>query len=190
MFITSHLYWVLLSDVPTEAPTAVTTLPFLDPPIFLSANRTDRGIFLQWLLPEAPSSPLTGFVLQSRRDQGQWVVLNSDISANQSELLVQGLFRVPISSFFIFYLKDLSVWPLDFLHLQPGCMSIHQLFGRWVYVKPMSSFTIDIVELSVGILLCLLSLHQDSSYDLRLMSCSNKALSEPSESVNVSTLGK
>ncbi|XP_040052060.2 uncharacterized protein igsf9b isoform X1 [Gasterosteus aculeatus] len=118
----SEIVSVRTEDVPTEAPTAVTTLPFLDPPIFLSANRTDRGIFLQWLLPEAPSSPLTGFVLQSRRDQGQWVVLNSDISANQSELLVQGLFR-------------------------------------------------------------------DSSYDLRLMSCSNKALSEPSESVNVSTLG-
>ncbi|KAM8886665.1 uncharacterized protein igsf9b isoform 5-T5 [Spinachia spinachia] len=118
----SEIVSVRTEAVPTESPTAVTTVPFLDPPIFLSANRTDRGIFLQWLLPEAPSYPLTGFVLQSRRDQGQWVVLNSDISANQSELLVQGLFR-------------------------------------------------------------------DSSYDLRLMSCSNKALSEPSESVNVSTLG-
>lgn len=31
---------------------------------------------------------------------------------------------------------------------------------------------------------------QDSNYDLRLMSRSNKVLSEPSESVNVSTTGK
>lgn len=31
---------------------------------------------------------------------------------------------------------------------------------------------------------------QDSSYDLRLMSRSSKVLSEPSESVNVSTIGK
>lgn len=36
----------------------------------------------------------------------------------------------------------------------------------------------------------LVSLAQDSSYDLRLMSRSNKILSEPSESVNVSTIGK
>lgn len=34
------------------------------------------------------------------------------------------------------------------------------------------------------------SFSQDSSYDLRLMSRSNKILSEPSESVNVSTIGK
>uniref|UniRef100_A0A4W6G166 Immunoglobulin superfamily, member 9b n=1 Tax=Lates calcarifer TaxID=8187 RepID=A0A4W6G166_LATCA len=75
-----------------------------------------------WSPPEAPSSPLTGYVLQARRDQGQWVILSSNISANQSELLVQGLLR-------------------------------------------------------------------DSIYDLRLMSRSNKVLSEPSESVNVSTIG-
>ncbi|XP_070759948.1 protein turtle homolog A [Enoplosus armatus] len=117
-----NLYWVFLSAVPTEAPTAITTLPILDPPIFLSANRTERGVLLQWSPPEDPSSPLTGYVLQARRDQGQWVILSSDISANQSELLVQGLLR-------------------------------------------------------------------DSSYDLRLMSRSNKVLSEPSESVNASTIG-
>ncbi|KAK9522520.1 hypothetical protein VZT92_018976 [Zoarces viviparus] len=118
----SEIVSVRTEAVPTEAPTDVTTLPFLDPPILLSANQTDRGIFLQWWPPEVPSSPLTGFVLQARRDQGQWVILSSNIGANQSELLVQGLLR-------------------------------------------------------------------DSSYDLRLMSCSNKVLSEPSESVNVSTIG-
>uniref|UniRef100_A0A671XWR7 Protein turtle homolog A-like n=1 Tax=Sparus aurata TaxID=8175 RepID=A0A671XWR7_SPAAU len=95
---------------------------FLDPPIFLSANRTEQGVLLQWSPPEAPSSPLTGYVLQARRDQSQWVILSSDISANQSELLVTGLLR-------------------------------------------------------------------DSSYDLRLMSRSSSVLSEPSESVNVSTIG-
>ncbi|XP_026199942.1 uncharacterized protein igsf9b isoform X2 [Anabas testudineus] len=105
-----------------ETPTEDTTLPILDPPLLLSANCTGQGVVLQWLPPEAPSSPLTGYVLQARRDQGQWVILSSNISANQSELLVQGLLR-------------------------------------------------------------------DSSYDLRLMSCSNKLLSEPSESVNVSTIG-
>uniref|UniRef100_A0A7N6FHP3 Immunoglobulin superfamily, member 9b n=1 Tax=Anabas testudineus TaxID=64144 RepID=A0A7N6FHP3_ANATE len=71
-----------------------TTLPILDPPLLLSANCTGQGVVLQWLPPEAPSSPLTGYVLQARRDQGQWVILSSNISANQSELLVQGLLRV------------------------------------------------------------------------------------------------
>lgn len=80
--------------MPTEKPTSVTTLPILDPPIFLSANRTDEGVLLQWLPPEAPASPLTGFVLQARKDQGQWVTLTNNISANQNELLVQGLLRV------------------------------------------------------------------------------------------------
>ncbi|XP_044223593.1 protein turtle homolog A [Thunnus albacares] len=118
----SEIVSVRTQAVPTEAPMVVTSLPTLEPPVFLSANRTGRGVFLQWLPPEAPSSPLTGYVLQARRDQGQWVILSSNISANQSELLVQGLLR-------------------------------------------------------------------DSSYDLRLMSRSNKILSEPSDSVNVSTTG-
>ncbi|XP_071390323.1 protein turtle homolog A [Centroberyx affinis] len=118
----SEIVSVRTQAVPTEAPTVVTTLPILDPPILLSANRTGRGVLLQWAPPEAPSSPLTGYVLQARRDQGQWVILSSDVSANQSDILVKGLLR-------------------------------------------------------------------DSSYDLRLMSRSNKLLSEPSESVNVSTTG-
>uniref|UniRef100_A0A3B4GNQ5 Protein turtle homolog A-like n=1 Tax=Pundamilia nyererei TaxID=303518 RepID=A0A3B4GNQ5_9CICH len=110
------------SEIITVRTQAVTTLPILDPPIFLSANRTEQGILLRWFPPEAPFSPLTGYVLQARRDQGQWVILTSNISANQSDLLVQGLLR-------------------------------------------------------------------DSNYDLRLMSRCNKVLSEPSESVNVSTIG-
>ncbi|CAB1417674.1 unnamed protein product [Pleuronectes platessa] len=116
----SEIVSVRTQAVPTEPPTAVSII--LDPPTFLSANCTERGVLLQWSPPEAPSSPLTGYVLQVRRDQGRWVLLSNDISANQSELLVQGLIR-------------------------------------------------------------------DSSYDLRLMSCSNKLLSEPSEAVNVSTIG-
>ncbi|XP_022059929.2 protein turtle homolog A isoform X1 [Acanthochromis polyacanthus] len=118
----SEIVTVRTLAVPTDPPTAVTTLPILDPPIFLSVNRTEQGVLLQWLPPEDPSSPLTGFVLQVRRNQGQWVILSSIISANQTELVVQGLLR-------------------------------------------------------------------DSAYDLRLMSRSDKILSEPSESVNISTTG-
>ncbi|XP_010788372.1 protein turtle homolog A isoform X2 [Notothenia coriiceps] len=118
----SEIVSVRTLAVPTEAPTVVTILPMLDPPMFLSANRTDQGVLLQWFPPKAPSAPLTSFVLQARRDQGQWLILSSKIGANQSEVLVKGLLR-------------------------------------------------------------------DSSYDLRLMSRSNKLLSEPSESVNVSTTG-
>lgn len=96
-----NLYGDFLLAVPTVAPTAVTTLPVLDPPIFLSANRTERGVLLQWSPPEDPSSPLTGYVLQARRDRGQWIILSSNITANQSELLVDGLLRVMISLFLI-----------------------------------------------------------------------------------------
>lgn len=87
--------------MPTETPTAVTSFPILDPPIFLSVNRTEQGVLLQWSPPEAPSSPLTSYVLQARKDRGQWVILSGNISANQSELLVQGLLRVMISLFLI-----------------------------------------------------------------------------------------
>uniref|UniRef100_A0A667XVW3 Immunoglobulin superfamily, member 9b n=1 Tax=Myripristis murdjan TaxID=586833 RepID=A0A667XVW3_9TELE len=79
----------------------VTALPTLDPPIFLSANRTGQGILLQWSPPEALSSPLTGFVLQARRDQGQWVILSSNISANQSELLVNKILSEPSESVYV-----------------------------------------------------------------------------------------
>lgn len=94
-------FWVFSSAVPTEKPTSITTLPILDPPILLSANRTEQGVLLQWWPPETPSSPLTGYVLQARRDQGQWVIISSNISANQSELLVQGLLRVMIGLYLI-----------------------------------------------------------------------------------------
>ncbi|XP_068168067.1 uncharacterized protein igsf9b isoform X2 [Antennarius striatus] len=88
----SEIISVRTQAVPTEPPTDV-TLPLLDPPTLLSANRTEEGILLQWSPPEAPSSPLTGYVLQGRQDRGQWVILSSNISANESELLVLGLLR-------------------------------------------------------------------------------------------------
>ncbi|KAK7934217.1 hypothetical protein WMY93_005113 [Mugilogobius chulae] len=96
--------------------------PALGPPIMLTVNQTSDGVVLSWLAPESPSTPLTGFVLQASKDQGQWVIISSNIGANQSELLVKGLLR-------------------------------------------------------------------DSNYDLRLLSRSNKLLSVPSNSVNVSTIG-
>ncbi|CAF92182.1 unnamed protein product, partial [Tetraodon nigroviridis] len=80
--------------VPTEKPTAITTLPVLDPPISLSVNQTEKGVVLQWSPPVGPSFLLTDYVLQARRNQGQWIILSSNISANKTELLVQGLLRV------------------------------------------------------------------------------------------------
>lgn len=65
--------------------------------MLLSANRTDRGVLLRWSPPEAPAVPVTGYVLQARRDQGQWVILSSDLGANQSDMLVQGLLRVSVA---------------------------------------------------------------------------------------------
>ena len=141
--------------MPTEAPSPVTTFPILDPPLFLSANRTRQGVLLQWSPPETPLSPLTGFVLQACRDQGQWVILSSNISANQSELLVQGLLRVKIS---YRLLQAIKATPHKI-----ACFMIKHINGLFFI--------------------------QDSTYDLRLMSRSNKVLSEPSESVSVSTAG-
>ncbi|XP_068506181.1 uncharacterized protein igsf9b isoform X2 [Syngnathus scovelli] len=89
----SEIVTVRTQAVPTEAPTIITTLLILEPPIILSANRTRQGVLLQWSPPEIPSSPLTSYVLQARRNQGQWVILSSNISANESEVLVQGLLR-------------------------------------------------------------------------------------------------
>ncbi|XP_013867513.1 uncharacterized protein igsf9b isoform X2 [Austrofundulus limnaeus] len=89
----SEIVSVRTKAVLTDLPKAVTPLLALDPPTLLSANLTEQGVLLQWLPPEAPVSPLTGFVLQTRLDQGQWVIHSSNISANQSELLVQGLLR-------------------------------------------------------------------------------------------------
>lgn len=90
-----HLWTlIVLLAVPTEVPKTSTGVPALEPPTLLSANRTGRGVLLQWQPPEAPLSPLTGFVLQARRDQGQWIIIGSNIYANRSEVLVQGLLRV------------------------------------------------------------------------------------------------
>ncbi|KAM3599331.1 uncharacterized protein V6R79_003875 [Siganus canaliculatus] len=94
----------------------------LKPPSSLSAHRGSAGVVLQWSLPDARHPPVTGFVLQSRTDQGEWLNLDEDISANSSEIVVPGL-------------------------------------------------------------------HKDCVYELRLLSRRGELLSEPSPSVNVSTLG-
>lgn len=83
--------------MPTETPTAVTTLWILEPPLSVSVNQTEEGVVLQWLPPVGLSFLLTEYVLQARRNQGQWIVLSSNISANKTELLVEGLLRVTIA---------------------------------------------------------------------------------------------
>lgn len=49
---------------------------------------------LRWSPPAAPAFLPTDYVLQARRNQGQWVTLRSNISASESQLLVPGLLRV------------------------------------------------------------------------------------------------
>ncbi|KAM7369263.1 hypothetical protein PAMP_013545 [Pampus punctatissimus] len=92
------------------------------PPTALSANQSSAGVVLQWSLPEDQHPPITGFVLQSRTERGEWFNLDEDISANSSEIVVPGL-------------------------------------------------------------------HKDCVYELRLLSRCGELLSEPSPSVNVSTMG-
>uniref|UniRef100_A0A668A8Q9 Immunoglobulin superfamily, member 9a n=1 Tax=Myripristis murdjan TaxID=586833 RepID=A0A668A8Q9_9TELE len=94
----------------------------LKPPVLLSANQSSAGVVLQWSLPTAQHPPITGFVLQSRTEQGEWFNLDEDISANSSEIIVPGL-------------------------------------------------------------------RKDCVYELRLLSRRGELLSEPSPSVNVSTIG-
>uniref|UniRef100_A0A3Q3J0G8 Immunoglobulin superfamily, member 9a n=2 Tax=Monopterus albus TaxID=43700 RepID=A0A3Q3J0G8_MONAL len=94
----------------------------LKAPASLSANQSSAGVVLQWYLPDAQHPPITGFVLQSRTEQGEWFNLVEDITANSSKIVVPGL-------------------------------------------------------------------HKDCLYELRLLSRRGELLSEPSPSVNVSTMG-
>lgn len=66
----------------------------LKPPVSLSANQGSAGVVLQWSLAEAQHPPITGFVLQSRTEQGEWSNLDEDISANATEIIVPGLHKV------------------------------------------------------------------------------------------------
>ncbi|MBN3317474.1 TUTLA protein, partial [Atractosteus spatula] len=106
----------------TKPPPTVKSPPLLTPPRSLSANQSSKGVVLQWLPPLAESATVTGFILQSRREKGEWVVLEGFIEANQSEILVQGLLK-------------------------------------------------------------------DCNYELRMLSRDGQLISEPSESVNISTAG-
>uniref|UniRef100_A0A3Q1G7K6 Protein turtle homolog A-like n=1 Tax=Acanthochromis polyacanthus TaxID=80966 RepID=A0A3Q1G7K6_9TELE len=90
----------------------------LKPPTSLSAHQDSAGVVLRWSPPEVP---VTGFVLQSRADRGEWFNLDEDIAANSSEIVVP-------------------------------------------------------------------CLHKDCVYELRLLSRRGELLSEPSPSVNVSTV--
>uniref|UniRef100_A0A3Q2XLQ9 Protein turtle homolog A-like n=1 Tax=Hippocampus comes TaxID=109280 RepID=A0A3Q2XLQ9_HIPCM len=103
-----------------EAPTVITTLLTLEPPVILSANRTRQGVLLQWSPPDIPSSPLSSYVLQARRNQGQWVILSNDISANESEVLVQGLLRVRQISSYLLALVIIQCFVPSFLELVPA----------------------------------------------------------------------
>eukprot|EP00063_Salmo_salar_P009224 XP_013984059.1 PREDICTED: protein turtle homolog A-like isoform X2 [Salmo salar] len=62
----------------------------LEPPTSLSANQSLAGIVLQWS-PVAQFPPITGFVLQSRAEQGEWFNLDEDIDANRTVMIVPGL---------------------------------------------------------------------------------------------------
>uniref|UniRef100_A0A673CB36 Immunoglobulin superfamily, member 9a n=1 Tax=Sphaeramia orbicularis TaxID=375764 RepID=A0A673CB36_9TELE len=106
----------------TQTPPRKVPPPSTGPPVSLWADRGPAGVVLQWSPPEAQHPPITGFVLQSRAEQGEWFNLDEDISANSSEIVVPGL-------------------------------------------------------------------HKDCVYELRLLSRRGELLSEPSPSVNVSTVG-
>ncbi|XP_028852567.1 protein turtle homolog A isoform X2 [Denticeps clupeoides] len=88
----SEIITVMTLAPPTDAPTQPPTIIALAPPTSLSANRTMEGILLQWIRPQV-DMPITGFILQARRAQGEWETLNASISTNTSEMIVQGLVK-------------------------------------------------------------------------------------------------
>ncbi|XP_053500703.1 protein turtle homolog A-like [Ictalurus furcatus] len=63
----------------------------LEPPTPLSFNQSSEGVYLRWAVPSTQQLPVDSFVLQSRLEDGEWSTLDEDISANKSEMLVQGL---------------------------------------------------------------------------------------------------
>ncbi|XP_072570036.1 uncharacterized protein [Paramormyrops kingsleyae] len=76
-----------------DPPLVRAKIPNLAPPTSLVANRSSSGLVLQWSPPIPQYPPISGFVLQARHDEGDWLVLERDISPNASELLVQGLLK-------------------------------------------------------------------------------------------------
>ncbi|KAI1904998.1 hypothetical protein AGOR_G00011430 [Albula goreensis] len=80
--------------VPLTEPPPVAMVPNLAPPVSLSVNETSMGIILKWVLPLPQASPITGFIVQSRLEREEdWRILNQDIGANDTEILLQGLMR-------------------------------------------------------------------------------------------------
>ncbi|MCI4380958.1 hypothetical protein PGIGA_G00245980 [Pangasianodon gigas] len=118
----SEIVTIMTLTPPTDPPTVVTDLAALLAPTSLSVNYTAVGVLLQWLPPPAQSPLITAFMLQARREKGEWVTLDREIKVNATEILVQGLTR-------------------------------------------------------------------DSCYELRLLSYGARIVSEPSESVNITTKG-
>nr|XP_049594051.1 protein turtle homolog A-like isoform X2 [Syngnathus scovelli] len=81
-----------ISTVRTLDPTARRgQLP--KPPSSLSASLGSAGVVLHWAAPLEQPAPITGFVLQSRVKQEDWINLDEDISANRSEIIVEGLHK-------------------------------------------------------------------------------------------------
>ncbi|XP_061527084.1 uncharacterized protein igsf9b [Phycodurus eques] len=133
----SQIVTVRTRAVPTEAPTVVATLLTLEPPTILSANRTRQGVLLQWSPPVDPSSPLTSFVLQARRNQGQWLVLSSNISANESEVLVQGLLRDSRYDLRLMsHSNQVRSEPSDFVSISTAGMEVYPLSPGFLELAP------------------------------------------------------
>ncbi|XP_028318187.1 protein turtle homolog A-like isoform X2 [Gouania willdenowi] len=62
------------------------------PPQTLRATRGSAGVILHWSHPRAQQqAPISAFVLQSRTDQGAWLNVDYNISANATEMMVPGL---------------------------------------------------------------------------------------------------
>lgn len=80
------------SDITTARTMDVLPLSSeLDPPTLLSFNQSSQGVYVRWAEPSSQQLPIDGFILQSRLEDGEWSTLEDDVSANRTEMLVQGL---------------------------------------------------------------------------------------------------
>ncbi|XP_039625618.1 uncharacterized protein LOC120539534 isoform X1 [Polypterus senegalus] len=119
----SEIVTVLTLPLPqTDPPQQESDMSSLGPPTSLSINQSSIGLVLRWMLPFFHLSSVKGFILESKRERGEWSVLEDFIAANQTEILVQGLLK-------------------------------------------------------------------NYNYELRMLTMGDDAISEPSESINISTVG-
>ncbi|XP_010790519.1 protein turtle homolog B-like, partial [Notothenia coriiceps] len=67
-------------------------LVLLTPPRCLTANRTQQGVLLNWILPANHTAPIQHYVMEFRLGE-RWEVLDDSIPAGETDLLARDLIQ-------------------------------------------------------------------------------------------------